>query len=103
LSPSLDIFNYSHVSLVLESPELYTALDVESQAEEKGKLPQPNGDALLTAAQVTVGLLYCKGVHVHLVSTKTSKAFLPSFFLAGWPPACTGIWVYFFPGAGLCS
>lgn len=30
------------------------------------------------------------------------RPFLPSFFPAGWPPACTGVCVYFFPGAELC-
>lgn len=50
---------------------------------------------LLQGHFISFGLIWCP--------PGPSWIFLPSWFPACWPPACTGAWGYFFPGAGFST
>lgn len=71
-----------------------------------GKSAQPAASILPTAAQNTISFLCCKAHYwlmFTLVSTRTPRTFLPSWFPGGLPPVFIAARGCSFSGAGVCS
>lgn len=103
-SPSLDLLQYVHVSLVLGSPELYPALQTcLTSAEQKGRINSLHLLMTLFLMRPRISLAFATRTHCWFMFTLlwSQEPFLQSCFPNSHSPVCNGTCGYSSPGGDL--